>query len=45
VLPASVAEIGLRSAQVVPVGRGLDTERFDGDEVAFDLEQLLDDAL
>ena len=44
-LAAPVAEIRLGRAQVVPVGLGLHAEPFDGDELALDAEQTLDDAL
>src|SRR5262245_32184785 len=37
-----VAEVGLRCAQVVPVGLGLDADAFHLDELALDAEQLLD---
>ena len=45
VLAAVVAEVGLGRAQVVPVGLLLHADAFDGDELALDAEQLLDDAL
>ena len=45
VLGAPVAEIGLGSPQVVPVGLRLHAEPFDGDELALDAEQSLEDAL
>ena len=44
-LAARVAEIGLGRTQVVPVGLRLHAEPFDGDELALDAEQPLDDAL
>src|SRR3954454_24401656 len=42
---APVAEIGLRSAQVLPVGGRLHAQAFDRDELGLDAQQLLDDAL
>jgi hypothetical protein len=45
VLAAPVAEIRLRRPQVVPVGLRLHAEPLDGDELALDAEQPLDDAL
>ena len=45
VLAAVVAEVRLRRAQVVPVGLGLHALPSDGDELALDAEQPLDDAL
>ena len=44
-LAARVAEIGLGGLQVVPVGLRFHPDPFDGDQVALDAEQLLDDAL
>ena len=44
-LAAPVAEIRLGGPQVVPVGLRLHAEPFDGDELALDAEQPLDDAL
>ena len=44
-LAAPVAEIRLGRPQVVPVGLRLHAEPFDGDELALDAEQPLDDAL
>ena len=41
----SVAEVGLGGTQVVPVGACLHPDPIDGDELAFDAEQTLDDAL
>src|SRR4051812_3019993 len=43
--PSFVAEICLGRTQVVPVGRRLHADAFDGDELALDSKQLLDDAL
>jgi hypothetical protein len=45
VFAARAAEIRLRRAQVVPVGLRLHAEPFDGDELALDPEQPLNDAL
>src|SRR3954467_180936 len=42
---APVAEISLRRAQVLPVGRRLHAQTFDRDGLALDAQQLLDDAL
>src|SRR5918994_1181454 len=44
-LAAPVAEIRLGGTQVVPVGLRLHADSFDGDELALDAEQALDDAL
>jgi pyruvate dehydrogenase (quinone) len=40
-----VAEVGLGRAHVLPVGFRLDADPFDGEELALDAQQLLDDAL
>jgi hypothetical protein len=45
VLGTRVAEIGLGATQVVPVGLGFDAASSDGDGLALDTEQALDDAL
>jgi hypothetical protein len=42
---AREAEVGLRRAQVVPVGRRLHPDAGDGHELALDAEQLPHDAL
>jgi len=44
-LAALDAEIGLGRPQLVPIGLCLHAEPFDGDGLAVDAEQLLDDAL
>src|SRR5262245_33491653 len=44
-LAASVANVGLRRAQVGPVGCGFDAHALDGDRLSIDAEKLLDQAL
>jgi len=44
-LGALVAEVRLGRVQVVPVGVRLHSDPFDGDQLALDAEQPLDDAL
>jgi hypothetical protein len=45
VLGTRVAEIRLGRTQVIPVGLSFDAAPCDGDELALDAEQTLDDAL